>query len=502
MPIGTSDGRYYEDEASHALGIEMPKEEEAVPTPEEYKQQTPLRITVGGPKEPVIEDTVAQIKKLPDKLTWGDMPGETWKAFKSDMSKLGDSIVHALTLGPKLMEKVYKGEIDPLSDEGIKHVNEIALNFGLGGIATAPMREGAGMFGGKLAARSSPEASTKLAEAESLNLDKKLNEFPPEAKAQYIYNKTGWEKDPAGNWVFEISDKKSKLKLENLEGDGLETNWISGEAVNKYSVYSQHEADAAIEALLSNKPQVIKTVGDVLEHPELYKHYPEAAKIPLERLTAEEEAKFGGYYSYGTGGIGVGSASKKDLHSIILHELQHYIQHKEKLPTGGDWNSYIKEDPGLIEKVKGYLKDLGAALGKRWGPLDETINAKFGKEWHEESFSKRIAITDIVGIISRFQKGRELSALERRILIDVQSLDPHLLADINVRMQASKLLTKIEGEAMVKYRQLWGEYQARATQARQHLTDEQRLNFNHRYSEEFKATYPDGVIPEEALKRP
>jgi hypothetical protein len=131
-----------------------------------------------------------------------------------------------------------------------------------------------------------------------------------------IWKETGWANDK-GDWKFEISDR-----FDPFEGEGINTEGL--EIAQGYGSASQ---------------------GAVLNHPELYKNYPETIEIPV----SDSGVIGGGSYSPNKNAIKVdmsGSETGKGLdniESINLHELQHAIQGKEGFARGGspDTASYF-----------------------------------------------------------------------------------------------------------------------------------------------------------------
>lgn len=80
-------------------------------------------------------------------------------------------------------------------------------------------------------------------------------------------------------------------------------------------------------------PKMGNTVGDILHHPELFKAYPELAKIPVYPLDPKHEGKYLGMIN--SDGIQVAAMDADKLRDTLLHELQHAIQNKEGFAYGG-----------------------------------------------------------------------------------------------------------------------------------------------------------------------
>ena len=108
---------------------------------------------------------------------------------------------------------------------------------------------------------------------------------------------TGWFKDKEGNWEFEISDQHTKFKIQP------KTN-------TKYKL------------------------SDIFEANTLYEMYPELKNITVEFKNLK--GKSGNYNSIANK-ITINNTMTNNLDNLkgtLLHEIQHYIQNEEGLPTG------------------------------------------------------------------------------------------------------------------------------------------------------------------------
>lgn len=88
-----------------------------------------------------------------------------------------------------------------------------------------------------------------------------------------------------------------------------------------------------------------KKLGEVLDHDELYKNYPEAKNIDV-KLAATQASSFDGKTL-------TLSAFDKDPKGTILHEVQHYIQNNEGFSAGGAPKSFRPDDVAAYKKLAG-----------------------------------------------------------------------------------------------------------------------------------------------------
>lgn len=107
---------------------------------------------------------------------------------------------------------------------------------------------------------------------------------------------TGWFKDKEGNWEFEISDKNTKV-LEKLS------------------------------------PNTLYKLSEIFEAKTLYDLYPELKTVELQT----KNMKSNGSFNSQSNKIMLNNKLLNNSESVrgtILHEIQHYIQNAEGLPTG------------------------------------------------------------------------------------------------------------------------------------------------------------------------
>ena len=137
-----------------------------------------------------------------------------------------------------------------------------------------------------------------------------------------IWQSTGWYKDKDGAWKFEIDDSPAKIKNQNAD-----------------------------------------KLGDLLEHKELFKAYPELKDIKIKKIIDEKVGKLG-YYDPNEKEIALRDLSDK---STLMHEVQHAIQDVEGFAKGGgqaEARSFLrgKEGRKYEQELKGIDKTLSNLL--------------------------------------------------------------------------------------------------------------------------------------------
>ena len=179
-----------------------------------------------------------------------------------------------------------------------------------GTISRGMARGQRGVFGGELA---------KTADKAALDKAKKMADAGADQRA--IWSETGWFKGGDGKWRFEIDDSASTLKAANPKA----VDWLSAPGPAEYPVGA---------------------IDDVLSHPALGAAYPD---VPGIRATIKKGAGGGGSYTPNTGfgeriqanAMFSGNAYKEpaETRGALLHELQHAIQKREGMATGGGFDA-------------------------------------------------------------------------------------------------------------------------------------------------------------------
>ncbi len=97
------------------------------------------------------------------------------------------------------------------------------------------------------------------------------------ALPETIWNATGFFRDKAGNWAWEIDDSGMKIKTFEKRTDTTRTN---NDTPGFYDDLPGGWASAP-NTLYPHLPKRTK-VGDVIEHPELFANYPHLAEMPIK----------------------------------------------------------------------------------------------------------------------------------------------------------------------------------------------------------------------------
>jgi hypothetical protein len=139
----------------------------------------------------------------------------------------------------------------------------------------------------------------------------------------------------------------------------------------------------ALEKIAAEDPWKIAglTLGDVIDHPALFHHYPELRKIHVNYVDDQEYKSYGASFNKEENRIELGNGLDNDqLKQALLHEVQHAIQEKEDFAIGGSPTTEALMSRTL---TNGQIKDL-YNKNKRYSELYR--KSETGKLTHKEQF--------------------------------------------------------------------------------------------------------------------
>jgi len=94
-----------------------------------------------------------------------------------------------------------------------------------------------------------------------------------------------------------------------------------------------------------------RTLGNILDHPDLFNVYPELKDIPVLTMPAKWRGEYNGYMQGGKMYINPNLGHGRDALSVVLHETQHGIQDNLGMSPGGTARQFIK-DKDTIDRTK------------------------------------------------------------------------------------------------------------------------------------------------------
>jgi hypothetical protein len=353
------------------------------------------------------------------------------------------------------------------------------------------------------------------------------------AKPEDIWSATGTFRGAEGKLRQEISDvpavfREDKLPeapsllnvaTQYLRDKGVITNPNRDIASIGVPEDLRKEAIDFAKTKLQQMDQPKTLLGNVFEHPELLQAYPELANIKVGRETS---GQYRGMYDpeknvITTGGGIIGGSNQ--ARSTMLHELQHAIQETEGMAKGANptvmpniirkqWSEDLQPYREGNSKFEGNLMRLKAASGQQYlNKLDELSVADNIKpsqifrfaDWYKYSGDVREALGKMPERKSFARDEwlrRAAQILRRKTIEERPSLLDYKMNEKeanNLYRNASRGLEKTRKDAQAfdsiqrKYQELYkmpneesymhlaGEAEARATQDRLGLTQQERL---------------------------
>jgi hypothetical protein len=282
---------------------------------------------------------------------------------------------------------------------------------------------------------------------------------------QEIWKETGTVRGPDGQWRQEISDAEAKFVTEPemlnkaaLLKEGIATNKQKIKESKEYPDLFPKELTSAQKALReenkANKELVDQYTTNqkytgvpaelAIEHPELFKAYPELSTVTVKQ--GMFEPRYLGSFEPKSNILSVSKEGlKKDPRSTALHEMQHAVQEQEGFGVGGN------------------LSQMERLIG----------DAKFRAYMLKESDDFKAADKAMQPIWDDYFAGKITKDEVTKLGEEVQRQYPV----VKEWYAAQDAVTHIGDDPLEAYRRLIGEAEARLTQTRRDLSPEQRRKY-------------------------
>lgn len=243
---------------------------------------------------------------------------------------------------------------------------------------------------------------------------------------EIVHHNTGVFRAPEGRLMFEIDDAAARLRPENLE------------------------RSAAGSLYVPMFPKTPLTVGDVLEHPELYARYPQVAQTPVRSTGFRFDIE--GSYNPDVNKIALRGGEPEQLRSTLLHEIQHNVQNIEKFAQGGNPQQFLASNHTQIRRTNDeLLQGLRDVLKTDGIEINPSI------------------LRDALDLE---QAGRPMYKYQREALDAVKNHP--LWNDLKIAISNDARLRAAEADALFKYRALPGERMARTVEERRDMSAAER----------------------------
>lgn len=484
MPIGSSDGGWYENRFEAMVGSGAtaglkrvpvyknkdpevfegidPGDDEMVVSPEKFTRGRELdqtevdpstgmgldvsfRMPLERPTEPAGALNEESSRVVPESVAWDKM-NQPFGSIES-------------TSQMDIFRREASKPVKPLretSQEDIDTALNIAMSFGTGTITGIKSK----LFD-----------KTKLYQAQNMELDG----YKPEE----IWKATGTYKGKDGRWRQEISDKGMMLKDKAFDKEittpppevdipGQPKGWgYVGVSVPKETWHIKGWSDKPLKSMddiqkfFERDPDL--PITDVIHHPKLFEAYPELKNYrvaPLPEALIEKGVK--GQVSGNT--IYLSPGNPEYLRSVIAHEMQHTVQRTEGFARGGMADEFLSPVvKKAVEEFKPLAKEIESEIKALSGMNDDAVN----------------------GSVNLFKRHLEEPTKETtRRVKEIRKQYPEVADKIESLAKTESLIeSKIE-KSHELYRRLAGEVEARNVQTRLDMTDTERFLRSPRMTED------------------
>jgi hypothetical protein len=302
-------------------------------------------------------------------------------------------------------------------------------------------------------------AGTNAETADTDQLDQARQLEIKGADMEAIRQETGWHKGMDNKWRFEIDDSKATLidvdsKVSSLEKQ-LKTTMRQASKMAD-GPEKQQLLDRADSIVAEAETVKSATLGNVLNHPSLYKAYPAIAdtKVVFSKMSGGEN----GAYHASTNTIEINSSLSPDkTKETLLHEIQHVIQNNENFARGGN-PSMFRDLDVTDSEMKKLDKEISKTLAE---------NKDYARLYRE---SNQLYLKSKERELTTEEEKRQSELTEQMANFESVDLKIFNLESQKYRLQEDRKILSPNDQ----YQRLAGEVEARDTASRANLTPEQR----------------------------
>ena len=186
---------------------------------------------------------------------------------------------------------------------------------------------------------------------DNLGVARDMEKSGKDAKA--IRMATGWERGTDGKWRYEILD--GEFSLRGFDKDTLAEYDRLEKRLNETEPGSAEWAQIAEEMHDLRVPHFSRYTEDlrlmnIYNAPELYAAYPDLRMMKVRLVDSNELGGVTGQYNPQTDSIALSDAvSESKMGKVLVHEIQHAIQHREGFAKGGRQEMFTTGEDGLVD---------------------------------------------------------------------------------------------------------------------------------------------------------
>ena len=173
------------------------------------------------------------------------------------------------------------------------------------------------------------------------------------------------------SWMKEAADEALRLKAQGVDPREIWartrtfTEHPGVDAVQEISDARSAVNRGAMRTPMAGRPDYSYTPGngtpaeDLLQHPNLYRGYPELGESKIVARIGNGVDTYGAYYPR-NGNIDASASDLAKLKGVLTHEQQHGVQYAEGWPTGGN-SASVLSDPQTRDLAMALAKELESA---------------------------------------------------------------------------------------------------------------------------------------------
>jgi hypothetical protein len=256
--------------------------------------------------------------------------------------------------------------------------------------------------------------------------------------------------------------------------------------------------DAGVIDKLQNVSSSQLTVGDILKYDDLFEAYPEARNIQIVPHKTKGDESYGGSFAQPTksnprGGISINPRMNPDqVRSVILHELQHYVQFADYLHRGANKNEFLPAGINQVEDVlQAKTNKFSNTLMTTATPEGFSLAGELKLKLKLSSSKQSEIIHDVMRRISPTGTTIEKSKVARDTVAELEKLlGKETTDELIAHAKKVKQLDTVKERAFNNYLSASGEVEARFTQSRRNMTFEERMQEIPDVSLFFDSEYP------------
>jgi len=492
MPIFI-DGKEYEDELSHALGVPTEQKEEKpspvarprvyIPTSENNAPAGSVEPSRGIPEDVEAKEN-AQFVPGFNAGSWSDTLKSTWDNISklkdvrmTDIVKgIADSVQSAVTLPGDVLS----GKVQPGSQQEIERAFDLAGMMVMGPAPVAS-KMADGTLGSFAGVRSKSIDKGRLYKAQEMEM---MGEH-----ADDIWTTTGFMRGPDNRWKYEIPDNGLKLRDDAFDTtitpgkpDSGPLDWThAGGGTPDTTTVSLKTRSFDDMFPPEGKAEKFRMITDVVDHPKLFEAYPEFKNIRVESLPKESK-NLGSYSHFDRTLYLRENLDPAYARSVIAHELQHAVQAVEGFAYGGNKQMFLPQElPTAVKQFEEAATESIKQMREK-GFSDDTILKYKQAIANEESLADPIWGT----------RNGVRSNLEHTIKVAKEKGIYNSLKNI---IKSQKLIDEAEAAAYERYRRLSGEVEARNVQTRINFNDLTRILNPGRVTEDVPRHLQEVIYP-------